>query len=109
MLAHMDIGLGNFVLMIAPFLLLPLALAVIFLRSWATALLGVFATSLVLICIYGEPWRIPTKLWDQPFVQSWYYCVWFDLLLLPMLGLWLYFGKKTNDRLAHRNQEQGDG
>lgn len=75
-------------LMGSPFILLFLASCIAILASnkrLARLLLYIYAIGLVLMYLYGEPWRFPAKLSDEPFVQGWYATAWLDLILLPIL------------------------
>jgi hypothetical protein len=87
------------VLILSPFVLLILAL-IIFLVARATTLARTFLAcyTLALAWMYwlGEPWHIPTKLWDQPFVVTWYSTAWIDLALLPCLAVWLWAKSRTS-------------
>lgn len=81
------------VLMISPFLLVILAI-IIFLSARATTLarilLACYTLWLAWVCYLSEPWHIPTRLWDQPFVVAWYSTAWIDLALLPCLAAWYW-------------------
>ncbi len=80
-------------LIFTPFVLLILAV-VIFLVARATAAARILLAcyTLILAWMYwlAEPWRIPTKLWDQPFTVTWYSAAWINLALLPCLAIWYW-------------------
>lgn len=86
-------------LILCPFVLVILAI-IIFLAARATTAARILLAcyTLILAWMYwlGEPWRIPTKLWDQPFVVTWYSAAWIDLALLPCLAAWYWARNRKN-------------
>ena len=101
--ASFNQSLTELLLMVCPYVLLVLA-ALIFMvvRAAMAARILLACYSLGLVCIYlaGEPWKIPTKLWDQPFVVTWYYTAWLDLALAPCLAAWYWVRNHQRKRAS---------
>ena len=101
MWASFSISVADALTFFGPFLLIPLLLSTFLLArfpQFSLPLLIISSALLLFITIHGSSWRYSESKDKAAYVEAWYYLIWSEQAIWPLLVFWYFIRRQTRQR-----------